>query len=79
MLGPTNFGEPRRLENIKCTYKLSGYCDDVKPSTTSIEEFYTVDRAINLFEGASGFVVYIEISNPKIVNGFLATQQNHIK
>ena len=65
VLGPTNFGEPRRLDKINCTYKLSGYCDDVKPAITSIEEFYIVDRAVKLFEGASGCELHRDIKSNK--------------
>ena len=30
------------------------YCDDVKPSITTMAEFFTVDQACSLFEKSSG-------------------------
>ena len=35
-------------------YKVIGYADDVKPVITTMEEFLVVDKAMALFEGASG-------------------------
>ena len=35
-------------------YKVIGYADDVKPAITSMAEFLVVDKAMELFEKASG-------------------------
>ena len=39
-------------------YKVIGYADDVKPAITSMDEFSLVDRAMALFENASGCKFY---------------------
>ena len=35
-------------------YKVVAYADDMKPSITTMDEFYLVDRACALLERASG-------------------------
>ena len=46
-------------------YKVFGYADDIKPAITSIQEFYTVERGISLFENASGCRLHHEPSSNK--------------
>ena len=47
-------GEKMPLAPMEEKFKLIAYCDDVKPSVTSMAEFFTVDKACALFEKASG-------------------------
>ena len=54
VLGPSLQGEVRPLPQLEERYKLMAYCDDVKPSVTSMSEFFTVDKACALFEKSSG-------------------------
>ena len=51
--GPVLHGEPP-LQPCEERYKVIGYADDVKPAITCMEEFRLVDRAMALFEQASG-------------------------
>ena len=51
--GPVLHGEPP-LQPCEEIYKVIGYADDVKPAITCMEEFRLVDRAMALFEQASG-------------------------
>ena len=44
---------------------MIGYADDAKPAITSIEEFTKVDKALSLFEQASGCKVHRDPSNIK--------------
>ena len=53
VLGPTFAGCPP-LKPLEERFKVIGYADDVKPATTCMEEFLIVDRAMHLFEQASG-------------------------
>ena len=46
-------------------FKLIAYCDDVKPSVTSMSEFFTVDKACALFEKASGCKLHIDPASGK--------------
>ena len=54
MLGPVLKGEKMPLPQLEERFKLMAYCDDVKPSVTSMSEFFTVDTAYSLFEKSSG-------------------------
>ena len=54
VLGPAEQNEKFPLPEAKCVYKVTGYCDDCKPAVTSREEFRLIDRAVALFEQASG-------------------------
>jgi hypothetical protein len=54
VLGPALQGEKMPLAPMEEKFKLIAYCDDVKPSVTSMAEFFTVDKACALFEKASG-------------------------
>ena len=42
------------LEAMEERFKVIGYADDVKPAITCMEEFKIVDRAMHMFEQASG-------------------------
>ena len=42
------------LQPCEERYKVIGYADDVKPAITCMEEFTLVDKAMALFESASG-------------------------
>ena len=46
-------------------YKVIGYADDTKPAITSMQEFTIVDKALSLFENASGCKVHRDPSNMK--------------
>ena len=49
MYGPVLQHQKMPLPAMEERYKLMTYCDDVKPSITSMAEFITVDRACSLF------------------------------
>ena len=51
--GPLPFLSPP-LRPFEERYKVIGYADDVKPAITTMEEFMLVDKAMALFEKASG-------------------------
>ena len=51
--GPAQQGQDM-LPPTEERYKVLGYADDVKPAITSMVEFLVVDKAMNLFEEASG-------------------------
>ena len=51
--GPVCYGQPP-LPPLQERYKVIGYADDVKPAITNISEFNVVDKAMELFENASG-------------------------
>ena len=59
--GPALINQPRLLPPLDLKYVIVGYCDDVKPAITSMEEFLTVDRAARLFEELSGCKLQIAI------------------
>ena len=42
------------LASYEERYKVIGYADDVKPAVTCMSEFTLIDRAMDLFERASG-------------------------
>ena len=54
VMGPVLHGESMPLPPLEERYKLIAYCDDVKPSVTTMSEFITVDRACSIFEKSSG-------------------------
>ena len=54
MHGPSLPGEQVPLPPLEDRFKLMAYCDDVKPSVTSMSEFLTIDKACSLFENSSG-------------------------
>ena len=46
------------LPHLEFRYKLIGYCDDLKPSITTMEEFLIVDRCMMIFEHSSGCMMH---------------------
>ena len=52
--GPLPEGVAAPLPQLEERFKLMAYCDDVKPSVTSMAEFSTIDTACSLFERSSG-------------------------
>ena len=64
VLGPsTQHGPP--LPPMELRYKVIGYADDSMLAITSMAEFTLVDRALILFENASGCKVYRYPKNMK--------------
>ena len=63
--GPSLRGQPRKLPPLESRYKLTGYCDDLKPSITSMEEYTTIHNAVVMYESASGCVLHRDISSKK--------------
>ena len=53
VLGPVLPDQPS-LPPLEERYKVIGYADDVKPAITSIQEFQLVDKAMEMFENATG-------------------------
>ena len=62
--GPLPFMSPPLLP-LEERYKVIGYADDVKPAVTTMEEFKMVDKAMALFEGASGCKLHRDPANKK--------------
>ena len=46
-------------------YRVIGYADDVKPAITTMQEFLLVDKAMSLFEQASGCKLHRDPANKK--------------
>jgi hypothetical protein len=57
-------GQPP-LTPLEERYKVIRYADDVKPATTSLSEFFIVDKAMQLFENASGCRLHRDHSTKK--------------
>ena len=64
VLGPVLPGQPQ-LPAEEERYKVIGYADDVKPAITSMAEFSVVDKAMQLFENASGCKLHRNPSSKK--------------
>ena len=62
--GPVPFLSPPLLP-FQERYKVIGYADDVKPAITTMEEFMLVDKAMALFEKASGCKLHRDPANKK--------------
>ena len=62
--GPAELGNVK-LEPLEERYKLIGYADDVKPAITSMQEFSLVDKAMSLFERASGCKLHRDPASKK--------------
>ena len=56
--GPSLQGEFCPLPPMEERFKLMAYCDDIKPSITSMAEFSTIDQACSLFEKSSGCLLH---------------------
>ena len=54
------------LPPMKQLYKLVAYADDVKPSITSMQEFFLVDQACSLIERASGVKLHRDPAAGKV-------------
>ena len=65
LLGPSLPGEPVPLPPLEDRFKLMAYCDDVKPSVTNMAEFFTVDKACQLFENSSGCKLHRDPASDK--------------
>ena len=64
VLGPSpQYGPPP--SPIELRYKVIGYADDSKPAITTMAEFQLVDKALALFENASGCKVHRDPKNMK--------------
>lgn len=64
VLGPRpQHGPP--LPPMELRYKVIGYADDSKPAITTMAEFTLVDKALTLFEKASGCKVHRDPQNMK--------------
>ena len=50
---------------LELRYKVIGYADDSKPAITSMAEFLLVDKALTVFENASGCKVHRDPNNMK--------------
>ena len=47
VLGPSLCGQPRKLPPLESRYKLASYCDDLKPSITTMEEYGFSNRLVH--------------------------------
>ena len=54
LFGPSLKEDKWPLPPLEERFKLMAYCDDLKPSITSMSEFVTVDKSCHLFELSSG-------------------------
>ena len=68
--GPSHpkWGKPPEIE---LRYKVCGFLDDLKPGIVKREEFFMVDNAIRLFEGASGCKLHRDPASQKCKALFL--------
>ena len=57
--------ELSKVFTLELRYKVIGYADDSKPAITTMEEFTLVDKALSLFENASGCKVHRDPNNMK--------------
>ena len=48
------------------SYKVVAYADDVKPSITTMQEFFLVDEACALLERASGVKLHMDPAAGKV-------------
>ena len=60
--GPALLGDRTPLPPLEERFKLMAYCDDIKPSITTMAEFSTVDQACTLFEKSSGCLLHRDLS-----------------
>ena len=65
VIGLNNKKEPRRLQSLGQCYTVIGYCDDLKPAISNLEEFYMIDEAVRNFENASGCQLHRDITTLK--------------
>ena len=63
--GPSTKNGPKGLAPLERKYRLIGYCDDVKPAINEWEEFNLIDKAVGMFEKASGCMLHCDVTlNP---------------
>ena len=65
VLGPSNKEEARRLKPLEQCYTIEGYCDDIKPAISNIEEFYMINEAVWNFKKASGCQLHRDAASLK--------------
>ena len=65
VLGPSHLGCPVPLPPLEERYKVIAYCDDVKPSVSSMSEFITIDTACSFFERSSGCKLHRDLNADK--------------
>ena len=65
IFGPPYLGESMKRKYIDYKYKLAGYCDDVKPALTNINEFKILDKGVKLFESSSGCELHRDLISEK--------------
>ena len=63
--GPATHTEIWPLPALEERFKLMAYCDDVKPSISSMSEFFVVDKGCHLFEVSSGCKLHRDPSSGK--------------
>ena len=64
-IGPAELGKPRRLDKIDEKYILMGYCDDLKPAITCLEDFNIIEQGVMLYELSSGCKLHRNIESKK--------------
>ena len=76
VLGPSAQGEVHPLPPLEDRFRLMAYCDDIKPSISTMAEFLVVDKACSLFEKSSGCLSSrkVQISSPGQVERFSPTR-----
>ena len=66
MLVSPKINVPFRLPPLEQKFKMISYSDDLKPAISKRDKFQLIDRAVNLFEKASGCLHHRE---PKSMKG----------
>ena len=56
---------PTTLPPLELRYVLIGYCDDLKPSITSMDEFILVNQVMIIFEQSSGCMMHRDPNSDK--------------
>ena len=54
VFGPLSQDQKTPLKDFNFTYKVVGFCDDVKPAIISMDEFRIVNLGAKIFEQSSG-------------------------
>ena len=63
--GPKEKGNHRQLKKVEDKFILLGYIDDLKPAITKLEEFFIIEKAVELYERASGCKLHKDIRSKK--------------
>merc|ERR1712240_411073 len=77
--GPLYVNAKNRLDPIEEKLKLIGYCDDVKPTISKRSEFELIEKAVSLFERASGCQLHRDPTSKKCKILLLGTWRNWTK